>query len=119
MSGYQVQTKKNFKIKQTECCQETIEPQTIYCSFQRINNEVKVNPINLDSSIGYFEFSPISTNMEFNFICTPPYKRVIGVVSIGYPYGVSNPTENVFHVSLPDLPNGDWFGTLSLMVSLY
>lgn len=126
MSLYQTKTPVNFSVKKSNIVKNALideassdhpsNPQIIYATIIIENGECKIKPIGL-SHQGYFEVTQISSTMSFTFICNSPYKKVIGMATVGsdYTFSISQSVDTEFTLTVSGI-GSSFFTTISLMV---
>jgi hypothetical protein len=127
MSFTNVQSQPNFKIAKSNrvdtAFQDSVDTngslvqQIIFATFERVNNEFKINPINLNDA-GYFTVSQLGfPTLTIHFYCSSEYKRVVGMISYERGYQLSQPSPDEFVFTLLQADQLPLFGSLSLMVT--
>jgi len=124
MGFYSTDNLAKFKIENTlkTITQTKTNPLVIYASFELTESgEFKINPINPYLQYGYFLVTQPTENMSIQFVGnTKLVKKVLGMISFGYPYSVEQISPTTFQFNLNDLPTPTpFFGTLSIILYKY
>lgn len=126
MSFYSTYNSPIFSIKKSNRVDTAIQDnvsglvntsiQTIFATFQRVGDEYRINPINLNDS-GYFQVTQPGPTMSVIFTTNLPYTNVIGTISYGRGYSISKPTQNQIEFEMQDADIEPLFATMSFMLN--
>ena len=83
--------------------------------FSRVDGEFKIKPMNLQNA-GEFLVTAAAPTQTVTFLCSPPYKRVLGTVSFGGSFQIEpQPDPSVFSFTMSGVSD-PFYGTMSLMI---
>lgn len=122
MSFYNTSDLPSFGIKKSNRVETAIQDniaglvdtttRVLYATFERSGDAYYIKPINIDDC-GYFVVSEPAPTMTVEFFANSPYKRVIGMISYGRGYSVSQPSANHVVFQLENTDIDPLFATMS------
>jgi hypothetical protein len=124
MSFNEVQNNPRFKVQQSNRVLNPLvdyvgggenNPLIVYAMFSFDGEEFRIKHMNLQNA-GEFTVTAPGPTQTVVFTCSPPYKRVLGVVSFGGDFQVDpQPQYNIFSFTMTNL-SGPFVGTVSYMI---